>query len=358
MEGNMLIRLLVVYWVIADIALYVIRIRRVEKGSRISVIKKTPAWKHVVYILLFPLFFPFSMVLLLRSKCRSAFYKNRPRPLPKRLRKYMQSDCVLDERNHTVSIAEYNYMHNTNYSLDDVYGKGYMDSLPENERETIMKQIATCGELKIQDNLPDTLYTRASVALGKGIVDGDFDEFESMLSNQVKNINYKLRTITGKSEVLEYWKGWRTRYVETKKVQKFEVAHSNYYSNTCLLLENMIVMFIIHDGLIAMTFMSPRVLNEMVGHKGDLLDFPFELDSIRHCLTKIKAPSEIDDDETNENRMPCLTCGTPSEKLEWYSSLFEAGYHGYQGLVSVCPHCHKVVEYYPRIRIRYREPVS
>ena len=146
--------------------------------------------------------------------------------------------------------------------------------------------------------------------------------------------------------------------METKKVQWFEVAHSNYYSNTCLLLENMIVLFIIHDGLIAMTIMSPRLLNGMVGHKGDLLDFPFELDSIRHCLTKIKAPSEIDDDETNESRMPCLTCGTPSEKLEWYSSLFEAGYHGYQGLVSVCPHCHKVVEYYPRIRIRYKEPVS
>ena len=117
----------------------------------------------------------------------------------------------------------------------------------------------------------------------------------------------------------------------------------------------MIVLFIIHDGLIAMTFMSPRVLNEMVGHKGDLLDFPLELDSIRSCLTKIKAPSEIDDEETNDNRMPCLACGTPSEKLEWYSSLFEAGYHGYQGLVSVCPHCHKVVEYYPVIRFRYAE---
>jgi len=113
---------------------------------------------------------------LLRSKCRSASYENRPRPLPKKLRKYMQSDCVLDERNHTVSIAEYNYMHNTNYSLDDVYGKGYMDSLPEDERDTI----ATCGKLKIQDDLPDTLYTRASVALGRGIVDGDFDEFESL----------------------------------------------------------------------------------------------------------------------------------------------------------------------------------
>ena len=284
--------------------------------------------------------------------------KNCPKPLPKKLRKFMQSDCVLDERNHTVSIVEYNYMHNTNFSLDDVYGKGYMKSLPENERDAILEQMATYGKLKIQENLPDTLYTRASVALGKGIVDGDFDEFESMLSSQVKTILHKSRTITGKSETLEYWRGWRTRYVETKKVYEFEVAHSNYYSNSSLLLAKMIVMFVIQDGLITNTILSPRIFNEMVGHKGDLLDFPLELDSIRHCLTKIKAPSEIDDDETNENRMPCLTCGTPSEKLEWYSSLFEAGYHGYQGLVSVCPHCHKVVEYYPRIRIRYKEPVS
>ena len=94
------------------------------------------------------------------------------------------------------------------------------------------------------------------MALGKGIVDGDFAEFESMLGNQVKNINYKLRTITGKSEVLEYWKGWRTRYVEAKKVQRFEVAHSNYYSNSCLLLDTMIVMFVIQDGLITNTILS------------------------------------------------------------------------------------------------------
>ena len=267
----------------------------------------------------------------------------------------MQSDCVLDERNHTVSIAEYNYMHNTNYSLDDVYGKGYMESLSEDERETIVKQIATCGKLKIQDDLPDTLYTRASLALGRGIVDGDFDEFESLLSNQVKNINYKLRTITGKSEVLEYWKGWRTRYVEAKKVQKFEVAHSNYYSNTCLLLENMIVLFIIHDGLIAMTIMSPRMLNGMVGHKGDLLDSPLELDSIRPCLTKIKDPSEAFENESSENRIPCLTCGTPSEDLYWYHSLFEGGIHGFSGLVSVCPHCNNAVEDDPIVRYRRAE---
>ena len=281
--------------------------------------------------------------------------KNCPKPLPKKLRKFMQSDCVLDERNHTVSIVEYNYMHNTNFSLDDVYGKGYMKSLPENERDAILAQMATYGKLKIQENLPDTLYTRASMALGRGIVDGDFDEFESMLSNQVKTILHKSRTITGKSETLEYWRGWRTRYVETKKVYKFEVAHSNYYSNSCLLLDTMIVMFIIHDGLITNTILSPRILNEMVGHRGDLLDYPFVLDNIRPFIHKINNPSEAFENESNENRIPCLTCGKPSEELEWYRSLFEGGYHGFSGLVSVCPHCNKVVEYYPIIRFRYAE---
>lgn len=75
--------------------------------------------------------------------------KNCPKPLPKKLRKFMQSDCVLDERNHTVSIVEYNYMHSTNFSLDDVYGKGYMKSLPEKERDAILEQMATYGKLKI-----------------------------------------------------------------------------------------------------------------------------------------------------------------------------------------------------------------
>ena len=43
----------------------------------------------------------------------------------------MKKDCVLDENNQTVSLAKYNYMHSTEYTLDDVYGKGYVESLTE-----------------------------------------------------------------------------------------------------------------------------------------------------------------------------------------------------------------------------------
>lgn len=60
---------------------------------------------------------------MLYGKCKDAYFKNRPKPIPNKLRKYLKGDCVLDERNRTVSIAEYNHRHRTNYSLEDVYGK-------------------------------------------------------------------------------------------------------------------------------------------------------------------------------------------------------------------------------------------
>lgn len=63
---------------------------------------------------------------MLYGKYKNVYYKNRPKPVPKRMRKYLKSDCVLDERNHTVSIAEYNYKHGTDYTLEDVYGKKYI----------------------------------------------------------------------------------------------------------------------------------------------------------------------------------------------------------------------------------------
>lgn len=349
----MYLALFIAYWIISCIAIYLIRKRR--KGSFVG--NNTSFWEHIVIILLSPLALPIIAILIQYRKSKDVYYRNRPKPVPKRMRKYLKIDCVLDESNHTVSIAEYNYKHGTDYSLEDVYGKKYMASLSKEDKAAVMDEISNYGKLRIQEYLPHTPYTAAAKALGKGIVEGDFSDYEQMLSDQVVHVNYKKESIYGKREVLEYWKGWRSRYVETKDAKKFEVVHSNYYSNSCLLLENMIVMFLVDGGKVAKTVLIQRFLNGMVGHHDDLLDFPFDLESIKPCLTKIKAPSVIDD-ETNENRIPCMICGTPSEELEWYSSLFEAGYHGYQGLVSVCPHCHKVVEYYPRIRIRYKEPVG
>ena len=72
------------------------------------------------------------------------------------MKKYMKKDCVLDENNQTVSLAEYNYRHNTEYTLDDVYGKGYVESLTEKERASIATEFKEqCEPEEVQKSIPD-----------------------------------------------------------------------------------------------------------------------------------------------------------------------------------------------------------
>jgi hypothetical protein len=265
---------------------------------------------------------------------------------------------VLDEDNNTISLAEYNYKHGTTYTLDDVYGKGYFESLTEEEKADITTESTKYGILEVQENIPDSPYTNAAKVLGEALLSGDFTDFGNLLDSDAEHISYNKETISGKEQVIEYWRGWRTRYVETRKAKKFEVVYSNYYSNACLLMEMMVVMFFIREDKVQKVLLIQRHLNPMIGYHEDILEFPFDLNSIKHCLSELREPTEIFEPVATENRIPCLTCGTHSEKLEWHSSLFQFGDVGYSGIVSVCPHCHKVVEFYPEVRSRYIEPVD
>ena len=350
----MYIALFIAYWMISCIAIYVIR--KSSKGSFIG--NNTSVWEHIVIILLSPLALPIIALLLLYRKYKDAYYKNRPKPVPKRMRKYLKRDCVLDEGNRTVSIAEYNYRHGTDYSLEDVYGKKYMASLSIEDKTAIMDEISSYGKLRIQENIPQTPYKEAAKTLGEALLSGDFSLFENHLDANSQHINYKRETISVKSQVVEFWQGWRSRYVETRKAKNFEVVYSNYYSNPCLLMEKMVVLFLIRDNKIQKTLLIQRHLNPTIGFRDDILDFSFDLDSIKPCLSKLRKTNDIFEPVVTENRIPCLSCGTPSEKLAWHSSLFQFGYIGYSGIVSVCPHCHKVVEYYPELRTRYIELVD
>ena len=63
----------------------------------------------------------------------------------------MKKDCVLDEDNNTISLAEYNFKHGTEYTLDDVYGKGYTDSLTDEEKADMpMPKVENfCGGVQV-----------------------------------------------------------------------------------------------------------------------------------------------------------------------------------------------------------------
>lgn len=348
---------LALYWLACCITGYVIR-TRLGKGPVRKAGIKAVLWEHLQIILLCPIAVPVLLLALLYKGCRSLYYRNRPRPLPKKFKKYMKKDCVLDEDNNTISIAEYNYKHGTAYTLDDVYGKGYIESLTEEEKADITTESTKYGILEVQENIPDSPYTNAAKILGEALLSGDFTDFGNLLDSDAEHISYNKETISGKEQVIEYWRGWRARYVETRKAKKFEVVYSNYYSNACLLMEMMVVMFFIREGKVQKVLLIQRHLNPMIGYHEDILEFPFDLNSIKHCLSELREPTEIFEPVATENRIPCLTCGTHSEKLEWHSSLFQFGDIGYSGIVSVCPHCQKVVEFYPEVRSRYIEPVD
>ena len=346
-----------IYWVACCIIVYVLRNRNDKNPINSITKKKTKFWEHLLIVLLCPLAVPIILVALAFKAVQDRYYRNRPRPVSGFMKKYMK-DRVVDENNHTVSIAEYNYKHGTEYTLDDVYGKGYVASLNEKEKSAITAESTKYGILEIQENIPETPYTEAARLLGNALLTGDFADFENLLDTNVEHISYMRETISRKDKVVEYWKGWRSRYVETKEVKKFAVVYNNNYSNACLLLERMVVMFYIKDNRIRKILLATQHLNLLVGYHDNMLDFPFDLNCIKHCLSELREPDEIFEPVVIENRIPCFSCGTPSEELEWHSSLFQFGDIGYSGIVSVCPHCHKVVEYYPETRIRYDEPVD
>ena len=49
-------------------------------------------------------------------------------------------------------------------------------------------------EVKMQENIPESPYSSAAKALGNALISGDFDEFESLLSEEVENIVYSKET--------------------------------------------------------------------------------------------------------------------------------------------------------------------
>ena len=336
----------IIVWIVCLIFIFVSRL--LIQSSAGNVNKKVRLREIVICFLFAPIIAPVGLFVMINEKCKQKYYKNRPRPLPKKLRKFLKADTVADEERKTVSIAEYNWKHGTNFTLDDVYGKGYMESLSDEEKASIVAESLKYGVLHVNKDVTYTIYTVVAKELGIALLTGDFTDFEKRLAENVEHINHGAETFFGKKNVVEYWKNWKVRYVDTKLVMNYEVSYSEYYSNSCLLLDSMVVMFFFEHDKIRKILFCPQRFEPLVADPHDnILKAPFDYEFLKPCL------SELREATSKENRIPCMSCGMPSEKLEWYSFERDCGIHGYHGVASVCPHCHKVVEYYPKIRLRY-----
>ena len=131
--------ILIIYWIIAVISTYIVRSRNVKKNHAEAVFDNRPFWKkvmtHLSILIIVPLTMPFILIYVAVSRIKKARYRNRPKPVDKKLRKFLKPDIVLDEDNRSISLSEYNLKHNTNYTLDQIYGKGYEASLNNESKE-------------------------------------------------------------------------------------------------------------------------------------------------------------------------------------------------------------------------------
>ena len=118
------------YCVVCIAATYLVRHKNGKKQIDFSKLfeKKESIWHkigtHLTIICVMPVAMPFVLLYFAFSGVRKLFhnikYKNRPIPVPKDKRRFLKCDTVLDENRQTMSLAKYNYIHHTNFTLDQV----------------------------------------------------------------------------------------------------------------------------------------------------------------------------------------------------------------------------------------------
>ena len=74
--------------------------------------------QDILFCFLAALFFP----VVIYFGCDALYYHNRPRPIPKKMRKWIKKDLV-DFKGERMSIAKYNATHKRKFTLEQVYGK-------------------------------------------------------------------------------------------------------------------------------------------------------------------------------------------------------------------------------------------
>ena len=296
--------ILAIYWVAVIVSTYIIRYFNGKKPlnqffSSFPNQKKESKWKHPFIVFLLPIVLPFLLVIwgigTLAEKLRGKTSKP-------------EKDQDLD----------------------------FLSDLLKDEPE----KDAVCT-LDLQEDLPDSDHKSAAMALGTALITKEFSEFEKLLDEEVSLVLYDDRTIRGKDAIASYWRSFLAKENDRNKDVEMLVGFCIRFHRVALMLnlynQEPIVVFRMVDGKVVNMVLAPLYYYENGNALVTMEGLPYTVDAIARNAIQIV--------EARHNLLPCLYCGRPSEQLKWQRVRFEENDVVYEGLASVCPCCHKMVEY-------------
>ena len=296
--------------------------------------------KDILFCFLGALFFPVVVYIGLEG----LYYNNRPKPIPKKLRKNLKKDLVI-YKGETMPLSQYNASHKKQYTLEQVYGKRYVKSLTPQE----LSEINSVGNtLNIDSELPDDEYTHVAKVMAKALQSEDMNIVYPLLADDVQLVSYEKRTLQGKQAYVDYWNGVFDRIKAAGLTSNIEVIINGFCGHAVVLIklryDKSLVLFHVESGKIKTAVIAPEQLQPYAVRYYDLNRPRLDYNMIMH--------NKGESIEAKANRMPCLLCGRLSENLDWYELDIDSGPYAHSGQVSICPQCHTQAEYYPEMFIR------
>ena len=309
--------------------------------------------KDIMFSFLGGIFFP----VIINLGLQELYYRNRPRPLPKKLRKWLKKDLVV-YKGKSMPLAKYNDTYNKNYTLEQVYGKKYVKSLtPEDIAEIDSKEIILNDDndwdnmipnkikLTFEAELPDDEITPIATKMAQALYSGDMSIIYPDLYVDVQMISYKSSTVKGRKAFVDFWNDELQRIKAERLPIRIAVKMNSFYDHAVVSIDdrgyfNELVFFQVVSGMIKTAVISPVYLQpreiEYYSQNTPRLDY----DEIMH--------KKGDSIKAEPNRMPCLLCGRLSEDLDWYKMTINSGPYSHSGQISVCPDCQAQAEFYPK----------
>lgn len=318
------------------------------------------SWQKVLAVLFAPamiiLLVIGAIVLIIDHICKHGFHDILPRrkskayPLDKEDFRFWSKDTIV-AGTEKMSIVDYNKKYGKSITLDDVYGQGYSESLtPEDIFEC---KLFIPKKFGIEPNMPDYIYKTISIAFAKTFVLGDISFIESFINDKTYLVLYKKDELSGKERILNYFSDWIDRAAKDNLEVKITVKWQPNQCRPAVYIKpdgykEMVLLFRVRNNVLADIIFAPSLLQDYGCMFHDIDQPPYSLEFISSFLGE--------DEVTQANHLPCPTCGTDSNLIDWYKFQIPMGIHGYAGTVSLCPDCKRVVELVPNIRLRYEEP--